>query len=139
MPKLLAAAIALSLMVAVIDPVRADDQAAPTPTATPTTPATQSSRPPEGAHRNQASTAPDATPATHKTDPVKGQAANENKPDADPVVCKKLNVSGSRVRKQKVCMTQSQWANTKDNAQRMLNDVNRNSAAQPGGQTLQHD
>lgn len=82
----------------------------------------------------------EATPA----EPAVAEVANADsaaKPEAaatmdDPVICKKIDVTGSRVRKEKICRTKSQWAGDTKAAKDFVRGVDRGTASQPGGEGL---
>jgi len=70
-----------------------------------------------------------ATRETAKAEPVAAEVSN-------PVICRRLAVTGSRVRKETVCKTRSAWAADTKGAQEYLKSIERGSGAQPGGQSL---
>ncbi len=59
----------------------------------------------------------------------------EAKEDPDPVICKTVPVTGSRLKSNKVCRTKSEWAGDATNAQGFMKDVDQGSAAKPRGPT----
>lgn len=54
----------------------------------------------------------------------------------DKIVCKKFDTTGSRLRKKKVCRTEAQWRETRQNAQEALKAGDRRNSVGPGGQSL---
>jgi hypothetical protein len=80
-----------------------------------------------------------AAPAA-ATQPSTGMTANaaaDDKLADDPVVCKRVQVTGSRVRKTKVCRPESEWRRTAEEAQAMMKKIERKSSPGVGGETLQ--
>ena len=77
--------------------------------------------------------APAATVAAAQTE----SDASTTVASSDEVVCKKYDVTGSRVAKRKVCMTRGEWAEytrrTQDEYQRASD---RRGSFQPGGESL---
>jgi len=65
-----------------------------------------------------------------KADPADKQEASAAA--EDPVICKKVEVTGSRIRKEKVCRTRSQWAGDTRAAKDFVRGVERGGASQPG-------
>lgn len=63
--------------------------------------------------------------------PVTPVAAEEN-----PVICKRISDTGSRVRKTKVCHTKSEWTGGEKSAQDTLRTI-QHKGVQPGGDSLQ--
>lgn len=80
-----------------------------------------------------------AAPAALAADPAAAaeekvaaaEAAEEN-----PVVCKRLAVTGSRVKKEKVCKTQREWETHSQRAKEFMRGVERGGSHQAGGETL---
>jgi hypothetical protein len=71
--------------------------------------------------------APDAKP-----DKV---AATETTDD-NPVVCKRVAVTGSRVKKEQVCRTQREWDAYSQRAKEFMRGIERGGSRQPGGESL---
>jgi hypothetical protein len=63
--------------------------------------------------------------------PTQAQAADES-----PVVCKRVAVTGSRVKKEKVCKTQRQWDAYSQRAKEFMRGIERRGTTQPGGEGL---
>lgn len=63
--------------------------------------------------------------------PTQAEAADES-----PVVCKRVAVTGSRVKKEKVCKTQRQWDAYSQRAKEFMRGVERGGSHQPGGEGL---
>ncbi|MEL7128354.1 MAG: hypothetical protein AAGK23_02310 [Pseudomonadota bacterium] len=54
----------------------------------------------------------------------------------DPMVCRRMAVSGSRLQKQRVCARESEWENNREIAQKNVDDILRRSTfgvLNPGG------
>ena len=91
----------------------------------------------------QQSAAPAPAPAAAAAPAASGAAAqtesdaSTNLASQDEVVCKKYDVTGSRVAKRKVCMTRGEWTEytrrTQDEYQRASD---RRGSFQPGGESL---
>lgn len=89
--------------------------------------------------------APVAVHDTTHTPPSEGSAqkpaADAAAPDAklaaaaeeDPVICRSRVETGTIGRKQKVCMTKSQWEAQRDAARRFKRSVDQSRSTQPGG------
>jgi hypothetical protein len=141
MSKLITVVIAFSLTAALSGVVCANEPTPPTPAAAPTDAApaasTTSTQTPDARDANTGEKPAAHSPDAKKQGESQDALADAKKADADPVVCRKMDVFGSRVRKQKVCMTRSEWANQKDETQRALRDANRRNSTQPGGESLQ--
>jgi hypothetical protein len=60
--------------------------------------------------------------------PAKEAEASE---DPNPVICRTVPVTGSRLKSNKVCRTKSEWAGDATNAQGFMKDVDQGSAAKP--------
>lgn len=70
-----------------------------------------------------------ADPATSPGEKVAAaEAAAEN-----PVVCKRIAVTGSRVKKEKVCRTQREWDTSTQRAKEFVRDVDRGNQPLPAG------
>ena len=54
----------------------------------------------------------------------------------DPVICKRIAVTGSRVKKVETCRTKSQWADVERKAKDYMRRIERSTGNQPGGDTL---
>lgn len=71
------------------------------------------------------------TPAAADDKVAAAEAAEEN-----PVVCKRVAVTGSRVKKEKVCRTQREWETYTQRAKEYMRGIERGGAHQPGGEAL---
>jgi len=82
--------------------------------------------------------------ATHAEVPaVPAAAAAEVKPEAkpetvaaneeDPIICRSQVETGTIGRKQKICMTRSQWEAQRQAARRFKRSVDQSRSTQPGG------
>jgi hypothetical protein len=91
----------------------------------------------------EASTGP-AQPAAHAAAPAApAAAAAEAKPEAkpetvaandeDPIICRSQVETGTIGRKQKICMTKSQWEAQRQAARRFKRSVDQSRSTQPGG------
>lgn len=84
-----------------------------------------------------------ADPAAHAAAPAApaaaAAAAAEAKPetvaanDEDPIVCRSQVETGTIGRKQKICMTKSQWEAQRQAARRFKRSVDQSRSTQPGG------
>jgi hypothetical protein len=81
-----------------------------------------------------------ADPAAHASAPVApAAAAAEAKPEAvaandeDPIICRSQVETGTIGRKQKICMTKSQWEAQRQAARRFKRSVDQSRSTQPGG------
>jgi hypothetical protein len=54
----------------------------------------------------------------------------------DPVVCKRMAVTGSRVKKEKVCRPQSEWGRDPEKAKEFMKGMDRGGSRGVGGQDL---
>ncbi len=81
---------------------------------------------------------PAATPASKEANPQAVQAAKAvaAAEDDDPIICKKQPVTGSRVRKEKICKPRSSWAADTKAAKDFLKSIERGTQGQPGGESL---
>lgn len=73
--------------------------------------------------------APQAVTQTEPT--LVASAEDDNK-----VVCRKIDSTGSRVRREKVCMTSGQWKEQEEEAKKFGNSMQGNGSTQPGGESL---
>ena len=75
------------------------------------------------------------------TEPATEIASAAPEPQADSgegaVVCRNYNSTGSRVRREKVCMTVAQWDDVNEDAEGYARGLQNNGSMQPGGQTLE--
>ena len=71
--------------------------------------------------------AAEPTPA----DPVASAAATLATAEDDPVICKRITVTGSRVKKIDACRTKSQWAEVERKAQDYMRRIERSTSNQP--------
>ena len=101
---------------------------------------------PAAAHHAEVPATPAAAadPAAHAAGPAApAAAAAEAKPEAkpeavaanveDPIVCRSQVETGTIGRKQKVCMTKSQWEAQRQAARRFKRSVDQSRSTQPGG------
>jgi hypothetical protein len=65
--------------------------------------------------------------------PAPTQAASA---ENDPLVCKRQEETGTRLKKKKICKTESEWEAQEQAAQKWAKDMNRSGAGQPGGESL---
>jgi hypothetical protein len=80
---------------------------------------------------------PAAPAETASEAPLAAKAATQPAQVADdPIVCKRVEMTGTRLRKGKVCKPASEWRAMSDDAQSMMKDHDRKSSPGPGGQTL---
>jgi hypothetical protein len=54
----------------------------------------------------------------------------------DPVICKSVTATGSRVRKGRVCVAKSAWATGERNAKETMRGIERTNSTGVGGQAL---
>jgi hypothetical protein len=54
----------------------------------------------------------------------------------DPVVCKRMAVTGSRVKKEKVCRPQSEWGRDPEKAKEFMKGMERGGSRGVGGESL---
>ena len=64
------------------------------------------------------------------------KTAEVAKADEDPVICKNVAVTGSRILKGKVCKPQSVWDRREKAAKDLMKTVERGNSTGVGGQTL---
>jgi hypothetical protein len=88
----------------------ADDQAAPPTQPAASTPASTSATP--------------ATPATTQADP--------NAPDPNKVICKRQQVTGTRLGNTKICMTQKEWDDLAHQTSQDMQGVQRQNPSRSG-------
>ena len=74
-----------------------------------------------------------ATQPASDSAPVAKPAAPAETVAADPIVCKTQTETGSRVRRNKICMTQSEWEAQRQAARRYKENIDRSRSGQPGG------
>lgn len=74
-----------------------------------------------------AAVADDQAPAP----PTQAEAADES-----PVVCKRVAVTGSRVKKEKICKTEREWETYSQRAKEFMRGIERRGTTQPGGEGL---
>ena len=112
----------------------------PAPAAAPAAPAAAAQ--PAAANHAEVPAAPaaGADPAAHAAAPAgPAAAAAEAKPetvaanDEDPIVCRSQVETGTIGRKQKICMTKSQWEAQRQAARRFKRSVDQSRSTQPGG------
>ncbi len=73
--------------------------------------------------------------ATMATEPV-SPAPAANAAGENPIVCKRVAVTGSRVKKEKICRTQREWETHTQRAQEYMRSIERGGSRQPGGEGL---
>jgi hypothetical protein len=69
-------------------------------------------------------------------DPSTAQQAVVNAPKTDRMICRTVELTGSRIGGGRVCKTESQWQKEKEDAERMLNgrrDLSDPEPMRPGG------
>jgi hypothetical protein len=88
---------------------------------------------PSGPAEAPAPAAAPAQPASDHVPDAKKSDAAEVVADADPMICRTQTETGSRVRRTKVCMTQSEWEAHRQAARRYKENIDRSRSAQPGG------
>jgi hypothetical protein len=54
------------------------------------------------------------------------------------MICRTELETGSRVRRNKVCMTKSEWEAHRQAARRYKENIDRSRSTQPGGESLGH-
>lgn len=59
----------------------------------------------------------------------------EAKEVSDPVICRSVSTSGSRLKSEKVCRTKSEWAADASNAKEYMKAVDKKSVAKTRGST----
>jgi hypothetical protein len=80
-----------------------------------------------------------ATPVAFAADPpaaAEEKVAAADAAEENPVVCKRIAVTGSRVKKEKVCKTQREWNAGTQRAQEFMRGIERGGSHQPGGEGL---
>jgi len=70
-----------------------------------------------------------ADPAASPDEKVSTAAATEE----NPIVCKRIAVTGSRVKKEKICRTQREWDTSTQRAKEFVRDVDRGNQPLPAG------
>jgi len=73
-------------------------------------------------------------PTQPSTAPVQTASADRNDPEA--IVCKRFESTGSRLKKEKVCLPNKEWTKQAEAAEHYLDGVQRGSSNQPGGESL---
>ncbi len=104
----------------------AEPDAASAATATPAAAAAATAPAADAVAPAPVATAPKAENATAQTTP---------NPD-DEIICKKIDVFGSRVRKAKMCRTRKEWQLESQAAKDYSKGVDKGTSMQPGGQAL---
>jgi hypothetical protein len=87
---------------------------------------------------------PVATPAAASAEaapspasaPAPDKVAAAETTDDNPVVCKRVAVTGSRVKKEQVCRTQREWDAYSQRAKEFMRGIERGGSRQPGGEGL---
>jgi hypothetical protein len=79
-----------------------------------------------------AATEPAAPAATEPADSAATTAATDAAAQVadDPIVCKRVEMTGTRLRKGKVCKPKSEWQGMSDDAKSMMKDHDRKSGTQ---------
>ena len=125
-------------------PEAAAASASPAPAAAPEA-STGPAQPAAASHADvPAAPAAAANPAAHAAAPAApAAAAAEAKPEArpetvaandeDPIICRSQVETGTIGRKQKICMTKSQWEAQRQAARRFKRSVDQSRSTQPGG------
>ena len=81
--------------------------------------------------------APVATPPTPASEAAQTLAAAPSTPNPDDeIICKKIEVFGSRVRKSKLCRTRKEWKLEAQAAKDFTKGIDKGTSAQPGGEAL---
>ncbi len=120
-------------------PVALADAASPASAAAPAAPAAPAH--PAAVEQPMAPAAPAAPTdaAAHAPAPAApAAAAAEAKPEVvaqedDPIVCRSQVETGTIGRKQKICMTKSQWEAQRQAARRFKRGIDQSRSTQPGG------
>jgi hypothetical protein len=77
-----------------------------------------------------------ATPAVSAAAQTESEAST-TVANNDEVICKKYDVTGSRIAKRKICMTRSEWEDYRRRSQEEFQRAEqRRGASQPGGESL---
>jgi hypothetical protein len=136
---------ALLLALACCSPAFANDPPAQTPPAqvdTATAPASPAPVPAPGptpassAGKQPASGQPAAASETSTPANKPQQAANTPHAGDEEIVCKKIQMTGTRLRKGKVCKSQKEWRELANSARDVMKRNDRKRSTQPGGETL---
>jgi hypothetical protein len=83
--------------------------------------------------------APESAAAAERVAAADAPAAASSAESAaadDPVVCRTYIETGTIGRRQKVCMTKSEWENHRQASKKFLKAVNQSRSTQPGGESL---
>ncbi|MGH8285032.1 MAG: hypothetical protein ACRETT_04620 [Steroidobacteraceae bacterium] len=116
-----------------------DDPPPPADTAAPPPAETTAAPPSETEDVAASDTAAEWQPETPVVAKAETDAASTTPSEEladDPIVCKRVEVTGSRLRKEKVCRKESEWRETSAAAQRLHRNIERKSSPGVGGQTL---
>lgn len=62
------------------------------------------------------------------------QAAKAEASDGERIICRKMEDTGSLVRKTKVCLTRDQWRQSGDNGEKYARELADGLRTKPGGQ-----
>lgn len=129
----------LCLALALTSAALANDDAPPPDTAAPP-PAETTGAPPSETEDAAASDVvaepqPEA-PVVAKAETDAASATPSGELAEDPIVCRRVEVTGSRLRKEKVCRKESEWRETSAAAQRLHRNIERKSTPGIGGETL---
>jgi hypothetical protein len=111
-----------------VDEATAPADSAPDPARDPTPASSTGTQPVSGQQ----------SAASENTTAANGPAAAANTPQAgdDEIVCKKIQMTGTRLRKGKVCKSQKEWRELANSARDMMKRNDRKRSTQPGGETL---
>lgn len=120
MSKLIAMLVGSCLSLAFIPPAVAEDE----------TPAIVST---DAAQSTEVAPVADTAKAAEAAKTAEVEKADD---DEDPVVCKNVAVTGSRVLKGRVCKPQSVWDRREKAAKDLMKSVERGNSTGVGGQTL---
>lgn len=83
-----------------------------------------------------AARAESAAPPAPAPEPSGDRPATASEAEENPVVCKRVAVTGSRVKREKICKTQREWDVYNQRAKEFMRGVERGGSHQPGGQGL---
>ncbi len=134
-PALMLAGAVLAL--ARIDGVQAQTDGAPVPPV----PVPQEAAPaaPPAAPAPAKAVAPEAAAPAERVaaaDAPAAAASAESAAADDPMVCRTQVETGTIGRRQKICMTKSEWEKHRQASRKYLRSVNQSRSTQPGGESL---
>lgn len=132
--------VGLCLVLALTSVALANDDAPPPADTAAPPPAETTAAPPSDAEdvatSDMAAESQPETPAVAKAETDAAAATPSEELADDPVVCKRIQVTGTRLRKEKVCRKESEWRETSAAAQRLHRNIERKSTPGIGGETL---